>query len=230
MKASLSASPFARSHLDVLDKGFVEDAREVITRLANPEPLDETTKIRMRMMTRELQDNFAELAASGAYPDFLRAAAGPVRELSRAILDTEDLDSPAGRDSAALGFLTVVQTLEADAEGAELWQQDDAGELATWVLEHLQIKVDRLAAWLRVGERTIQRWQEGGTPSDPDRLARLQALVRLSARLRFLYPPRGIVQFLERPVGAWGKQRAVDILDDEERIAEAEKLIASIRG
>jgi|GEM_PF-5942172 len=230
MKASQSASPFARSRLDVLDKNFVEDAREVITRLANPQPLDETTKIRMRVMTRELQDSFAELAASGAYPDFLRVAAGPVRELSKAILDTEDPDSPEGRDNAALGFLAVVQTVETGAEGVELWQQDDAGELATWLLEHLQIKVDRLAVWLRVGERTIQRWQEGRAPSDPDRLARLQALVRLAAQLRSLYPPRGIVQFLERPVEDWGKQRAVDILDDEERIAEAEKLIASIRG
>ncbi|MFZ0168077.1 MAG: hypothetical protein WAL64_01490 [Candidatus Dormiibacterota bacterium] len=217
----------SRPGLAVVGKGFIRDARKVVSRLSRLEPLDEAVKIRMRVMTRELQDDSGELTASRQSPALSAALARPVSELARAVLDEQELDTVHSRDRAAIAFLAVIQILEADASSRT---NTTSSELAQQLLTELEVTHDTLGAWLRVSPRTIQRWVSKEVTPSPEQAARLQALARIVEQLRFVYPPRGINQFLQRPVERWSKRSTVQILDDEELVREAEEAVRRIRG
>jgi uncharacterized protein (DUF2384 family) len=215
---------------EVLSKGFIRDAREIVRQLERPGALDETLKIRMRAMTRELQDDLGELTASRSSPELAAVIARPVLELARAVLDTSDVDSVAARDRIALAFLAVVQTLEADEESQEIWLRSDAASLTDWLIRQLDITHEALGEWLGVSSRTIQRWVSGEVSPSSEQAPRLRALARIVAQLRFVYPPRGVAQFLKRPVAHWDQRSTVEILDDEELVRQAEAAARMIRG
>lgn len=216
--------------LEVLSKGFLDDARGVLRRLENPAPLDESLQIRIHAMTRELQDDVGELTASRESPEFSSAMALPLRDLAQAVLDTSDVDTTVARDRIALALLAVIQTIEADAEGPHIWARMETPQLAGWLLRQLDLTHEMLADWLGVSSRTIQRWLSGEASPAAEQTARLRALARIVAQLRFIYPPRGIVQFLQRPIAPWGGRTTIAILDDEELVRQAEAAAKGIRG
>lgn len=209
---------------------FAERARTMVGRLQGLEPLDPRLEAQLRSMTAALEDAVSELTASRVDPELSASLARPARQLARCVGDPEGLDAAPQRSRIALALLAVVQSLEADAEGRQLWARPGSDRITDWLLDELQVTHGVLAGWLEVTPRTISRWAGGEVAPSAGQQSRLRALARLVAQLRFVYPPRGVVQFLQRPMQRWGRRSLLQILDDEEALLSAEQLIRGIRG
>ena len=92
------------------------------------------------------------------------------------------------------------------------------------IRDELQVSRERMGRLLDVSARTIDRWEERGTPPASrflrSRLAKLQEIARLGL---VVYTREGLHQFLTTPLALFGGYTALQLIElgQEERVLAA---------
>lgn len=215
---------------DLLGKDIASDARSVAEHLATERVIPAALRGRIKGIQLELSKALAEAVLAG--PERSRLAgllAEPVQQLTASIKRSADLDSEADRDQIRLAMLAVAQAMEIYETSAEPWAQTPAVELVRLLGEMIGWSQADLASALHVDVRTVQRWLHDGSPG-PEEEARIRALFRIARPLRYVMTPRGVDQWLRRPLIAVDNRPPVNCLDDDRAVVELERLVFALRG
>lgn len=211
------------------DSGSIE--REIAARnerLASNEEIPDDLRFFVDDLADQLID-LPDMAALRVDPYLLLAAQRALLGSLRA-LDVED--ASLARSQMRIRLEQLRQVYRDLAEGAAVYEDRGAKQVAAWLAEVLDVSQTRLAKLLDVSPRTLQRWVSETDPVGPEGedARRLRVIARVANHLRHALTGPGVVLWFEVPSAQLGGTRPLDLLDDPNAAARLATLAASARS
>jgi hypothetical protein len=180
----------------------------------------------------ELADQLLDLpddATLRVDPYFLVAAQRALIGSLRAL----DSDDPSwARRQMRIRLEQLRQVYRDLAEGAAIYEDRPAKEVARWLDEALDVSQARVAELIGVSSRTFQRWvseTESIRPEGED-ARRLRVVAGAANHLRHVLTGPGVVRWFEEPNSRLKGKSPLELLDDPGASARLATLAASARS
>ena len=142
-----------------------------------------------------------------------------------------DPDERAARKGARLALEQIRQALRDIVEGRPIDEDVPPARVASWLEGALGVPQQQVAELVGTSARTWQRWLTGAQP-DPELLARLQRIARLTLHLRHALTGPGVARWFTRPhpLIKDGAGTPADLLDDADGYRRLLVIAAGLRS
>jgi hypothetical protein len=213
---------------ELLGKGLIADARAIARSLERESSLPASLQPRLKMMANDLMGALVE--AQNQPLSNLGAALAPAARRLVHVLVSIDPETLLARDEVRAAMLSVAQAFELYAEGSGVWESLDVPQLLKWLDGRVEVTNQELASWLGHDPTSLYRWKTGKSVADAEAETRLRSLCQLVTYLCRAYTPRGVRQWLERPLPTLADRSPLQSLGDALAINEAAPLAARSLG
>lgn len=180
----------------------------------------------------ELADQLLDLpddATLRVDPYFLLAAQRALIGSLRAL----DSDDPTWtRRQMRIRLEQLRQVYRDLAEGAAIYEDRPAKDIARWLDEALDVSQARLAELIGVSSRTFQRWVSETEPVSPEGedARRIRVVAGAANHLRHVLTGPGVVRWFEEPNTRLDGRSPLDLLSDPSASGRLSTLAASTRS
>jgi uncharacterized protein (DUF2384 family) len=225
----LDFEPPSDTQAAIPDSGSIE--REIARRgllLASEKEISEDLRFFVEDLADKLIDH-PEDAPIRVDPYFLLAAQRALIGALRAL----DSDDPASaRRQLRIRLEQLRQVYRDLAEGAAIYEERPAKEVARWLDQALDVSQARLAELLGVSARTFQRWVSESDQVAPEGedARRLRVIATAANHLRHVLTGPGVVHWFEQPNPQVDGRRPLDLLEQPEAAGQLTTLAASTRS
>lgn len=174
-----------------------------------------TVPTAVRDLVRDLPNRLYADAPSNALAGDPYLAENAFAGAARAAAALLDPDERAARRLARLGLEQLRQALRDIVEARPVDEDVPVAQLAAWLESTLGVPQQQVAELVGTSTRTWQRWLTGAQP-DPEQVARLRRVARLTLHLRHALTGPGVARWFTRthPLVQQGAGRPVDLLDE----------------
>lgn len=144
----------------------------------------------------------------------------------------EEPDQATSRDQLRVALEAIRQSLAAIAEREPVSDERSPKQVVQWLAERTEISQARLAEFLGVSARQLQRWLSTSESAQPeaDEARKVRLAARIVNQLRFVLTPAGAVEWFSWPREDLGGRRPLDLLDDPAAEAELLSRAAAMRS
>jgi DNA-binding transcriptional regulator YiaG len=143
---------------------------------------------------------------------------------------TQDPDAPGARRFLMLGLQRMAEALDRIAERAPVEATTSPRDVATWLLNDVDVSQADVSALVGVHSRTLTRWAKGEASPAPTEAGRLRTVARLIADLRFSLAGGGIVAWFDWPNDLLDGMTPRMVLDDPRQAPTLYRLAGRLRA
>lgn len=219
------------STLPLLDERSVSVLLAELTEASSALARAATVSPEIRELVRALPRRLHADAPANALAGDPYLAEGAFAGAARAAAALLDPDLRAARKGARLALEQVRQALRDILEARPVDEDVPPAQVAAWLEDTLRMPQQQIAELVGTSARTWQRWL-GGKQPDPDLLARLRRVARLTMHLRHALTGPGVARWFTRshPLIKDGAGCPADLLDDPEGYRRLLVLAAGLRS
>lgn len=207
-----------------------EDVSAAVSRLRE---VDGDVPPSVSQLIDEVADRFStqapEIALSGVDPYLGQALLAAIL-YSEKCLRHDRVD--CRRRTVRVGLERMRQALRDILDEAPSTESQSAKAVARWLAQNVSVPQAQLADLLDVSPRTWQRWVSETEPAEPeaDAEARVRAVARIVAHLRYAFTAPGVIRWFERPHPMLHDKPPKSLLDDPAELPVLTRLAAQTRS
>lgn len=136
------------------------------------------------------------------------------------------------RRTVRVGLERMRQALRDILDEAPSTEEQPAKAVARWLAQNVSVPQAQLADLLDVSPRTWQRWVSETEPTEPegDDEARVRAVARIVAHLRYAFTAPGVIRWFERPHPMLQDKPPKSLLYDPTELPVLTRLAAQTRS